>query len=303
MTEIGELLDLALAANCTSCGKELSKPGVKCQGCGTYPERTREEAEAYLRSPGNVTLLKAEFADQEAAKAFAVAERKAVMGDRLRAVAQVEQVQAELQSRLQNASGIAAEVKKTVTKVKRAATLTDKPYAEAEKVLTDAQEALDKAVRTREGAEAETAARVRLDAAQTPFARYKGERDQAYNELGHAEDELIRAEAQLRQAEEARDGLAKLRDSIDTADIPVSAERAKLLAGPFSRFVTLVSQDGQARPGREDEHAVAMSLSYVMAGATGALSVVEDNPAVDGDAAALMKDTADASRVKGFWGA
>jgi hypothetical protein len=100
--ELEQAIDQVASTGCGQCGRSLPRPGIRCQ-CGAFPDITREEAARELAVPGELSLHRADEADQAALEAMLQFTAASRAPDRWRKLAELEAEAAGVQEALTEA--------------------------------------------------------------------------------------------------------------------------------------------------------------------------------------------------------
>jgi hypothetical protein len=98
--ELDRAIDETLPSWCRGCGRSLPRPGTQCPECSTWPDITREEQARALSVPGELTLHRADAAEEAAMTAMQAFVAATGVPDGLRKQAEIEATQAAVQDAL-----------------------------------------------------------------------------------------------------------------------------------------------------------------------------------------------------------
>jgi hypothetical protein len=273
--ELDRAIDETLPAGCGGCGRSLPQPGVQCQACQTWPDITREEQAAALSAPGELTLHRADAAEQRARELMQAFVAAAAVPDRLRKQAEIEQRQAEVQEAFEAFSAEYAEATRRLAETVAAEAEAKIPLDETTRIHQAAKADLERALRTLKSRKDEHQARIAVAQALPMLDRDQRLYDEARARTASARLDVENAEINIAMAEQARDEQAARLLHIEA--VPPSARRLALMAHPFVAYMAeLVEDRNSGHPRRDDEWANALGLLYPLAGAAGLLAMAEE---------------------------
>jgi hypothetical protein len=277
--ELEAAIDEVASTGCGACGRSLPRPGVRC-GCGAFPDITREEAARELRVPGELSLRRADQAEQDALDLMFQFTAAAKVPDRHRKLAELETEAAEVNEALAEAAAGREKAAQALAAAQEAEAGALKPLEKCRALGKKAMADLEAVVRTCQAdddPEAEWNARIRIAQLHPVFDA----RQRAYNEAAAVTAsrrlDLEHADLQIAACEQARDEEATARLYLD--EVRPGAETLILLARPLTEYLAELLADqgaGQQYPG---EWANMLGLLHRMAGAAGLLALAEEGAA------------------------
>lgn len=292
---LDEAIDDLCPAECGTCKEALPRPGEQCGRCGGLPEgMTRVEAAELLgREPGKLAELEADRHRKRAGELREQWEAEHAEADRILLAAELARARDEAEGLLQSAVG---EVKTAEARLERARgneATAIAARAEAYNLRRDYDLAVSKAVRFRQGTQAEIEARARLAVAETVLTERTQARDTASDARQLAEAALAGTSARVVEREQERDAAAAALANMGR--VAMSGDTVRELAAPLSKLVTLAafSQQGYLPPGEamtDEEIGFAMAMAYVIAGASGVLDSERTKARAQGKLAQQAED-------------
>jgi hypothetical protein len=297
--EIEQVLDETLAPGCSGCGRSLPKPGTRCPSCGAFPDLTREEFARELARPGELSLHRADVAEDEAKALMFQFTQAARVPDRLRKLAELEEEAAGVQEALTEGVARREAAREALAAAETAEAEVRKPLEHCFGLARQAAGRLEEAERTGQGDEAEWNARIAIAQLRPILDRRQRDFDEAAAVTASKRLDLEEAELHVATCERARDEEATARLYLD--EVRPSAEGMILLARPFTEYFAELIDDQQAEhPQFNDEWGNAKALLYQLAGAAGLLAMAEDNsmPRILGELTGPLSRAADVAAIE-----
>lgn len=276
MLTMDEAIDALCESECRTCGEDLPQPGEQCPNCRELPGgMTRAEAaEALTQQPGKLAEIEAQQHRGKAAELRKQWEAEHREADRILLIAQLTRARDEAEGRLQSAVGDLKTAGARLEGTRGAETTAVAARAEAFNLRRDYDLDVSKAVRLRQGTRAEIEARARLTVAETVLTERTQARDAAVTAREQAEAALAGVQALVAERESERDQAAYVLANVGAPEL--SPDTVRELAAPLSALVTraMFSRQGYLPPGEamnQDEIGLIVTMTYVIAGASGVL--------------------------------
>lgn len=275
--ELEAAIDAIASTGCAQCGRSLPRPGARCE-CGAFPDVTRQEAARELKAPGEMSLHRADQAEQDALDVMFQFMAAAKVPDRLRKLAELEAEAAEVQEALTEAVADQEKAAQALAAAQEDQARALQPLEECRALGREAVAKLDEAVRTCQGPRAEWEAETAIAALRPVAERYQRACNEAAAVTASKRLDLEQADLQVAACEQARDEEATARLYLD--EVRPSAERLVLLARPLTEYLAeLLADQAAGHPQYPGEWANMLGLLHRMAGAAGLLALAEEGAA------------------------
>jgi hypothetical protein len=296
--ELERAIDATLPGGCGGCGRSLPRLGVQCPQCGAWPDITREEQARALTLPGELTLHRADAAEDAALKAMQAFVAATGVPDGLRKQADIEMTQAAVQEALAAAGEEHAQARERLAEVTAAEAEAKVPLDQCLEIHAAALADLERAERTldREG---EHQARIAVAAVLPMLERDQRFYDQAVARTTSAALDVERAELLITMAEQARDEQAQR--LLHLEEVRPTARRLALLAHPLISYAAELAADQQSgNPQHPEEWANLLAVLHALAGSAGLLALAEEDalPRVLADLTGPLSRAEDVARIE-----
>lgn len=228
-------LDRACLKFCGQCRAALDPPGSQRPACGHLPPVTRPEMREKLAAePGSIARLEAEALREEGAALLADAERKFRAADAVLHADALTRLRDFAQGVHETAISERQQAGTLLKAAEDAEARTRAPLADAFGNHRAAAAAEETARRMRHGANAETTALLRMNAAAAVLARYQEQARDAASARAAADAAVAVADGKVAAAEQARDQAAAAAGSPGAAEL--SRETVMALSRPVLRI-------------------------------------------------------------------